>query len=144
MGGGDEVDIVGPLFLEVEHHGGELFVGDRPALGQPRKLVILAEKAFQVAARKKDRPGALRLYIEELAGVWRYAARAANGRLLAVMKQGVRNGSPGAAPANTQFAFFSVDAAFPGAERTARLVAGQIFECALDSSNFLMRHRTLF
>ena len=53
--GGDEVDIMAALFLEPQHHGGQVFGTRALAAALPTDVVVLAENAAQVTPGKENR-----------------------------------------------------------------------------------------
>lgn len=54
MAGGDEIDVVTPLFLQMHHDAGQVPGGDLLALAAVADLPVLAKDAEQVAVREEN------------------------------------------------------------------------------------------
>jgi hypothetical protein len=55
---GDEIDVDASGILQFEHGLGQLLNRHRPAAALMTDVVVLAEDAAEIAARKENRPGA--------------------------------------------------------------------------------------
>ena len=101
MLGSDQVDVVAPPALQVEHDPRQIFRPDFHAGVGLADVVVLAEDAAKIAAGEKD--GAA-------------AVPSAQAVLLAVVGSEARHASPPAHPAHAAIVFEAIDSAGPGAQ----------------------------
>jgi hypothetical protein len=100
-------------------------------LAQPTQLIVLAEAAFEVASRKKNRPRTCPLAFL-FVPVIRSVSRAAQDRLFTEMEKGMRNDRVPAAFAVPRLSGGPVDAAIAGTQPAFGFVRFQTGQGGLD------------
>ncbi len=101
MGGGDEIDVVASLFLQSDHHGGQLIQKNDLAIPQDTDVMVLAEHALEAAMGKENGAGPILPH---------------QGRFFSEMWGETRHFCLTACTAVTRFIPGPVHAALPGAQ----------------------------